>query len=216
MLPLLEGGSSFAEEYYPLNEGRKWEYQTFQKDLGGIVTERFNWSRKALAPRILLDKKIVPLQYGNGSLNFIIEDDVGIGLYARQDITDTGPTFFHPTDYFLKYPLKIGVMRQVTGPTKFLKQPIRVDKTETIETLTDVVTVPAGSFKNCIRIKSSGKITVNSEGPFKTITNVEVEGFDWYAPHIGWIKGILTEQTNDFQLGWPGQQRIHQLIKLSK
>ena len=104
ILPSLDGGDCFAEQYYPLNEGRRWEYQTFQKDLGGAVTERFNWSRTALAPRILLDRKVVPLQYGSGTLKFIIEDDVGIGLYARQDITDTGPKFFQPTDYFLKYP----------------------------------------------------------------------------------------------------------------
>jgi len=48
-------------------------------------------------------------------------------------------------------------MRQVKTTTRFLREPISVDKTETIETLTDVVTVPAGTFENCIRIKSSGK-----------------------------------------------------------
>lgn len=215
MLPLLEGMNCFAGQYYPLEEGRKWEYQTFQKDLRGIGTERFNWGRTALAPRILLDKKVVPLQYGNGALKFIIEDDIGIGLYAHQGIKDTGPNFFQPTDYFLKYPLKIGVMRQVKGITKFLKHPVSVDKTESIETLTDVVTVPAGTFENCIRIKSYGKTTVSAEGPFRAIAHVEVEGVDWYAPNIGWVKGILTEQTNDLQLGWPGHQMIHQLIKFT-
>jgi len=107
-------------------------------------------------------------------------------------------------------------MRQVKGTTRFLKQPISVDKTETIETLIDVVTLPAGTFENCIRIKSSAKTTVSFEGPLRAIANVEVEGFDWYAPNIGWIKGILTEQTNNLQLGWPGQQMIHQLIKFTK
>ena len=106
-------------------------------------------------------------------------------------------------------------MRQVKGTTRFLKQPISVDKTETIETLIDVVTLPAGTFENCIRIKSSAKTTVSFEGPLRAIANVEVEGFDWYAPNIGWIKGILTEQTNNLQLGWPGQQMIHQLTKIT-
>ncbi len=216
VLPLLQEINCYAEQYYPLNEGTKWEYQTFQKDLGGGVTERFNWSRKALAPRTLLDKKVIPLQYENGALEFIIEDAVGIGIYARQDITDTKPKFFQPTDYFLKYPLKRGLMRQVKGTTKFLKQPIRVDKTITVETLIDIVTVPAGTFENCIRIKSSGKTTVNFEDPFRIKANVEVEAFDWYAPNVGWIKGILTEQTDNLQLGWPGQQMIHQLIKFTK
>jgi len=216
VLLLLEGINCFAEQYYPLNEGRKWEYQTFQKDVGGSVTERFKWSRTALAPRILLDKKVVPLQYGSGALKFIIEDDVGVGLYAHQDITDKAPKFFQPTDYFLKYPLKIGMMRQVNGITRLLKKPILVDKTETIETVTDVVTVPAGTFENCIRIKSSGKTTISFEEPFRAVANVEVEGFDWYAPRIGWIKGILTEQTNNLQLGWPGQQMVHHLIKFTK
>lgn len=101
MLPLLEGMNCFAGQYYPLEEGRKWEYQTFQKDLRGIGTERFNWGRTA------------------------------------------------------------------------------------------------------------------AEGPFRGIAHVEVEGVDWYAPNIGWVKGILTEQTNDLQLGWPGHQMIHQLIKFT-
>ena len=90
-----------------------------------------------------------------------------------------------------------------------------MDKTETIETLTDVVSVPAGTFENCIRIRSYGKTTASPEGPFRAIPHVEVEGVDWYAPNIGWIKGILTEQSNDLQLGWPGQQMIHQLTKFT-
>lgn len=69
-------------------------------------------------------------------------------------------------------------MRQVKGITKFLKHPVSEDKTETIETLTDVVTVPAGTFENCIRIKSYGKTTGSTEGPFRAIAHVEVEGVD--------------------------------------
>jgi hypothetical protein len=205
-LLLLSVADCLAEPYYPLKEGMVWEYQ-----IVGMGT----WTRKALAPRKLNDKKVVPLQDQNGNLSFIIEDNKGVGEYAMQNVSDIEPKISQPTEYILNYPLKKGVMAQRKDKTVFLTEKIDVDVTATIETLTDTVTVPAGTFENCLRIKYSGKKDVKVAIPFESTATVEIEGYDWFAKNVGWIKSIRTEKANNLTLGL-GKQVVIQLIKFTK
>jgi hypothetical protein len=158
LIPLLIAADCLAELYFPLSEGMVWEYQYIMKN---VVREGHTHSnnviRKALAPRKLNDKEVFPLQDQKGNLLFVLADDVGVCYYAQQSIRDTEPKIFQPTEYFLKYPLKEGATEETRKKTILLNPhvDVDVDVTMTIETLTDTVTVPAGTFENCLRIKYS-------------------------------------------------------------
>ena len=57
----------------------------------------------------------------------------------------------------------------------------------------ETVMVPAGTFSDCIRLKITGKGQANlASGP----ATIEVQGDEWYAPDIGFIKGIFRETVN--------------------
>jgi len=215
LIPLLTARDCLAEPYYPLKEGMVWEYQITRKGLGDIGGGTSIWTRKALAPRKLNDKKVVPLQDQNGYLVFVIEDDIGVGNYARQNISDIEPRTLQPIDYFIKYPLKTVATDQKKSNTILLERAVDVDLTVTIETLSDTVTVPAGTFENCLRIKYWGKKTERIAFPIESTAIIEIEGFDWYAKNVGGIKAIRTEKTNNLQLGW-SKQMIIQLMKFTK
>ena len=214
LIPLLIGADCLAEPYCPLREGMVLEYQirTMQ---GKTETGSFYLIRKALAPRKLNDKKVVPLQDQKGNLLFIVEDDIGIGVYATQTISDIEPKILQSIDYFLKYPLKVGTTDKRSQKTVLLDEKVDVDITMTIETLTDTVTVPAGTFENCLRIKYSGKKALKVYVPSEGTAIVEIEIFEWYAKNIGLIKSIRSEKASNLFLGWP-QQRILQLVKFTK
>src|SRR5512144_2730971 len=53
-----------------------------------------------------------------------------------------------------------------------------------------VVTVPAGTFNKCIKIKIAGRKEVDV--PTGTVT-FEGESFEWYAPNVGYVKGTFRE-----------------------
>lgn len=73
----------------------------------------------------------------------------------------------------------------------------------TIESIDEVVTVPAGTFKRCFKIKSicSAEKVFGEEQTSKVPVwspqekvKIERECYNWFAPNVGHIKVILKEK----------------------
>ena len=83
-----------------------------------------------------------------------------------------------------------------TGPpqkTEFhisAKVPVEVK----IESLSDKVVVPAGTFTGCMRISFSGTAFIDA-GNYVGKTVVRVSEINWYAPGVGLIKSVRKEST---------------------
>jgi len=85
-----------------------------------------------------------------------------------------------------------------------LESRISVPIKSTIESIDEVVTVPAGTFKECLKIKSVGLgeetfVEEDSDQLFpkdflKEKIKVEVEYYNWFAPNVGLIKAIYKEK----------------------
>ena len=84
-----------------------------------------------------------------------------------------------------------------------LEPRISVPIKSTIESIDEVVTVPAGTFKECLKIKSIGfaKKVFREEQtskvpvwPPKENVKVERERYIWFAPNVGRIKLIFKEK----------------------
>jgi len=189
-----------VETYYPLDEGRKWIYQTSftkgpERKTGKIMVTN-------LAPRKLEDKIVIPRKWDilkdetNTSTNityffsFIGKDVQGIYEFAFQSPEDVSPKILKSPNYIIRYPIKIGTSWEVEARSKLLNDAPMILKT-TIEAIDDIVTVPAGTFKNCLRIKAEGVIRKEELGN-EIIVNIE--GYRWYAPGVGFIKDIRKEK----------------------
>ena len=55
----------------------------------------------------------------------------------------------------------------------------------TVETTSETITVPAGTYKDCARVKHSG-------GNRKDGASISLEAYEWYAPEVGLVKSIVT------------------------
>lgn len=198
----LVGCGKDASSFYPLAEGITWEYQ-FSWD--------YNWtddiSKKSiatnLASRDLQGTKVVPQKAIIDEaiyFEFIAEDDSGIFVFAEQSKEDFDPKLKSYRDYFVKYPIKVGASWQVNASNVYVhssgeKVPAVIKYT--IESLNDVVvTVAAGNFTNCLKVKS--------ESIFRTYiknwgeANVSRQTYVWYAPEIGGVKYKVTEHTDKY------------------
>ena len=58
-----------------------------------------------------------------------------------------------------------------------------------------VVKVPAGKFKNCIKVSGSGNTTFIGDREIGSI-KINIRTTDWFAPNVGLIKSIRLEETD--------------------
>jgi hypothetical protein len=71
----------------------------------------------------------------------------------------------------------------------------------TIESLSDAVKVPAGTFKDCVKVKQVGE---NDAG-------TSVMGYEWYAPKVGVVKSLVTIKQKSKE-GTKSETRTYQLV----
>ena len=198
---------SSSENYYPLDEGRRWEYQVYVNKKEGLypgLESKISGKQVCtiFPQRELKGKRVTPMQMENihgGSVStrflFYIKDQNSIYEFASQKPEDVEPKIIH--DDIIKYPIKVGNSWQEME-TSSLEPRISIPINTTIESIDEVVTVPAGTFKECLKIKSTGfaeKVFGEEQvWPPKENVKVEKERYDWFAPNVGHIKIILKEK----------------------
>jgi hypothetical protein len=194
-----------AESYYPLKEGMNWEYQflltSMLSNIGGqkmIVTN--------FAPREMKNETVTPQKVdvlGQSSFVYIGKDNNGVFEFAKQLPNAFEPGINKSPQYILKNPINVGISWVVEYETVLLNRNFSIPLNTTIENIDEIVTIPAGTFKNCVRVKYTGRVDRNL-GPFKGKARINVESHSWYAPGVGMIKSIIEEKCNHLLVGQGG------------
>ena len=193
--PGLGWGDELSESYFPLKEGMRWEYNVIS-DQG--ATKKLLITN--LAPRDVSGTKVTPRKWELGGATFIElmkQDETGIYRYAEQKGEQAPPTLITPMECHLKFPIAEGSswnMGAKLGNST-------VNLSLTIESLSDEVKVPAGTFKDCIKIKQVGE---NEAG-------TSVMGYEWYAPKVGVVKSLVTIKQKSKE-GPKSETRTYQLV----
>jgi hypothetical protein len=202
VIPFLAYGAA-GESYYPLKQGMTWQYRSSL----GVLTV------KNLAPRTLAGKTVTPQQVG-GALVFIVDDDTGIYDFAKQSPGDPEPQLLSAPYYqYVQKPVAVGTKWEDQSETTLLPRRVSVRRTCTIDMIDDVVTVPAGTFKNCVRVSCAGSALVPVES--RGVAEVSVETYSWYAPGVGRVRWTTRERTNNAVIG-PGGEFSVDLVSVSK
>ena len=193
LLPLKgEGG-----EYYPLEQGRSWTYSVTKFDAQD-TKQVSEFSRRTKPMRTLDGRQVVPLEYSkDGRITgwvYVIEDDTGTLWYARQGAKQSTPTPFGK--YAIRYPIGIGASWSDSMRTFLLPVDEEVPYTMTIVVLADSVTVPAGRFENCLRVRLQGKKKI--EGGLYWGGTVSLDATDWYCAGVGFVKSVLEQRIDHF------------------
>lgn len=196
-----------SADYFPLSVGNTWiYYPSFgangnrvdtvigEETINGIHT--YIWNRQE-APDDNYNEK-----------RWIATDNSGVKVYKYWDNLEVDPAvIINPPWVTFKSNPNVG--DTFTGEFEPYSG-IRYTVTSYIESVSETVTVPAGSFTNCVRIKVLNEMTENSN---KTAVGWYRE---WYAPNIGrviygkysanWVSATTTQQLIGFSVirGLPG------------
>ncbi|MGH8005369.1 MAG: hypothetical protein ACRECJ_11670 [Limisphaerales bacterium] len=205
-----------AQEYFPLNPGTRKHFQATvnqNTSVGGqsamSVTAYFRNTEEVVGQAKVYDKPAILVRTtrldsipgrptAESKLSQLIENyyqarPQGIFLLANFNLpADTGhkpdSTRYEPTLQVLKLPADSGA-KWVVGTMKM--QGILVGLTGQVLGREDVET-PGGSFKNCLKTKSSStSVSGTLQGASRLSMNVtggEFSSISWYAPGVGLVK----------------------------
>jgi hypothetical protein len=163
-----------AADYFPLQEGNQWTYSPSYGDKGNRIdtivgsevvndTLTYIWNRQE-APDDNYNEK-----------RWIAKDNSSVGFYKIWSNEGIDPAVtVNPPWSMIPLEPKVGD----TWIQELTLGNLHVRSTFYVESIDDTVTVPAGTFTNCVRIRELNEITEGSS------TEYEYEKH-WYAPGIG-------------------------------
>jgi hypothetical protein len=203
-LPSHPAGAEPAAAYYPLEPGMVWEYTVVSSKAG---TRRI--TIKNLPARELDGRKVTPREWQTGeSVKYylVARDDYGVYRYGEQKSKDAAPEVITPKVYYLKEPVDRGTTWDIV--THMGDRQIKVNLT--VEGINEVITVPGGTYKNCVKIKHEG------EGqPGKDQAGFGVTAYEWYAPGTGLVKSMVTIKEKSKEAKAP-ETMTYQLDRLQR
>ena len=192
-------------DYFPLTPDWSWAYRV-TSDISNVSKTTGHMLVMNGKPITVDGQPATPRMYQDGHVFYYVSDDDGILLVAdRAAWQQAAPA--QPDQWVLKYPLTVGaswpvqsqthlLRRQLFGPTAVASVPVvaPIDITYTVEALDDVVRVPAGTYRNCLRLKGRGKGVANM-GERVGEVEVTIETTQWFAPGVGLVKIQRAEDT---------------------
>jgi hypothetical protein len=157
----------------------------YQSSLGTLIVRN-------LAPGELAGKTVTP-QPAGPDLIFIVDDDTGIYDFAKQSSRDSVPQMLSVPYYqYVQKPVALGTSWEDKSQTVLFAKTVSVQRRCTIDMVDDHATVPAGTFKNCIRVRCAGSTLVPIES--RGAAEVSVETYSWYAPGLGRVRWTTREK----------------------
>jgi hypothetical protein len=175
--------SKAPKAYYPLAPGRTWTYHMSMKfgfGQGASATVTItNLATRQLGGKTVTPQKAETQLGGNSHYEFdyMAEDRNGVYEFAEQDSGDVEPKVKSVPEYTLKEPIKVGGSWSATVDSPS-GHPVPGEAT--IESTDEAVDVPAGSFKDCVK--------VHIVGTAKGATGNEE--YEWFAPSVGLVKEV--------------------------
>lgn len=202
---ILQGCERSDADYFPLNEGRWWQYRVMVKTKD--KQKQYKYIVANLPSGDLDSTKTFVRRTHDGSLFFYQKTDDGIFRVAVKRRTDREIQREASTHLIIPYPTKIGNAWELETTTTILDRNIRAYERKqftlvvpvmlqyTVESLDDIVSVPAGRFDRCLRIRGVGRTRVNPNVGVG-VTDIEIETIDWYAPGVGLVRTIRKEEAS--------------------
>ncbi|GJM05869.1 MAG: hypothetical protein DHS20C09_18650 [marine bacterium B5-7] len=200
---LCSGCSKKEQSYFPLSNGYKWRYNVLLETRDGLQKQKYILNNLGKSD---LDGTPVYLRESlDGTILYYLDSNEGIYYLGSINDKQIKPEFHKDKQLVVPKPSEKSTKWEQSTTTKLLKKTgppqktvfeifANVDLEARIESLDEEVVVPAGRFKNCMKITMSGS-SFKDAGNYIGLTLVNVEQISWYAKGVGLIKMERIETT---------------------
>jgi hypothetical protein len=218
ILCLCIGCGGIRDEYFPLSPGWAWEYEV-ERIPAGSPGQLQRIAVRNLGFREIEGRRVTPQRIevgGGGELEFVVQDIGGVGIYARQSPLDLEPVVLPAPDYWVRLPLVRGASWSGASANVFRRghDVAFFDTRTTIESLNAEVTVSAGTFTNCLKLRMDGEGTLRTPNGTPD-AKLNVEEHRWYCSGVGLVRMVRTERSEPSGIASSGIRSM-ELVSWSK
>lgn len=195
-----------TQDYFPLHEGLYWQYQVKEDRLGEQTQRQFsmtNWGTVTL-PGENEDTPVFVRKSSEGTDYYFLQDEAGTHRIAKRTIVELKPVLDQEERKVLPgyKDLELGRSWSVESQPYALKGVAfhslpdpglkRFMMSYEITDTNASVTVPAGTYENCIEVTGEGQISIYAD-PRLGYQDIFITQREWYAPGIGLVKLVREE-----------------------
>ena len=202
--------------YFPLSSSFTWYYKIDRKTAVDHYTLKEIVQNKGKQKELFLQQSFL------GVTRHIKHDENGI-FVDHVSLKDNSARRYPNTSTIFRYPLntdenwKDFIVSQLMispdpGSHKIISS---IPVTARIMSISESVSVPAGTFHNCVLIESSGQLFI-AEGkyPYQPDLTISILNRRWYAQNVGLIKEVQKEDS-DARM-YPAGSFVKELEKYEK
>lgn len=197
-----------SKSYHPLVPGTHWEYRVSERaQHRNRPEERADnqvFTETVLPSRQIEGRTVVPLvadMVGHTATSFVVEQRNGIYAVARQEVDRQEISMHGVPQCLLPYPPIKEVTCDLESKEKYEDIEFTVTGVAHIEADDEVVTVPAGTYRNCLRIRSQASGSAHLPERLGEVW-LKIAETQWWAPGVGMIKSQLKEEMEPKSFGW--------------
>ena len=184
--------------YLPLNKGRTWTYSlTTPVPLGKAAPGTMqvtSLGRLELGGQMVTKERVEV--GGDTRVLYIAVDDRGVFRHAAKSSEQAEPIIEAAPAYVLDYPLQKGKTWKGRVHPTLLELDVSIPFESTVESTSATISVPAGEFSDCVKIKTIGSRELppaTNGGPVGALLLTETA---WYAKNVGLVRSDLEEKLN--------------------
>jgi hypothetical protein len=198
------GASSTAEpSYFPLNKGWSWTYKVrTETPKGGSTTELqvTNVGNIALSDQINATER----RNSQGNSYYFVANQNAITRVASKNELESQARIDQEDNprYVMTLPLKVGAQWSLLTRLFLLSKPMDfpqemkygkpIPMTFEIEAIDETVTVPAGTFNQCVVITGHRMLKMLTD-PVAGFQDIPINQKEWYCPNVGLVKFVRAE-----------------------
>ena len=193
------GGAGEAARYFPLEQGRQWTYRVttvFDDAAQTTVRETLRIDDRGSDP---IDGNPAWRRRSDAGIDYWLRADAsGIYRIASKSPLQPAPVADPESRYVLKLPLAVGTTWAAPTTAYVLHRTNEVPKeirrthkpfpmTYRLEALGETVSVPAGTFADCLRVSGLAHVRVYVD-TLKDWRDIPLEATEWYCSKVGLVK----------------------------
>lgn len=201
-------GGKPEPEYFPLNEGYRWEYR--MQETNPLVDRRLPLTMENLGLRERDGRRYFLRRSSEGNEYWLVAEHGVQRAGARSwiggmPLPDAEPQTVLPERIELGQEWRIVTRPFILERAEPFRERFAQDESKNVElsmriaSVDDTVEVPAGRFTHCVRVEGQGRLFVLADARIGA-SEVPVTHTEWFAPGVGLIKLVRREDLNTTQI----------------
>lgn len=194
-----------GDRYFPLQEGLSWNYRVTTEYLDENESHQTQLEISSLGQQRFGEHQYYVRRTSSGIDYYINVDEQGVYRSGLRTLVELKPRLDAEKRFVLKYPLEPGtnwlefskpMILLNVFPTRQRITGINFPMSYSIESTSESVTVPAGTFANCIKVVGQGVAEMYTDG-VNGFNEIPILVEEWYAPDVGLIKLVRYEMDGE-------------------